>query len=67
MILWRTDENYPLIIIKYSPYLFHCLGVGAEMSFSQGRFRKQSQEAKKQQTWFFSSFIHKFYMYPADT
>ena len=23
MILWRTDENYPLIIIKYPSYLFH--------------------------------------------
>ena len=23
MFLWRTDENYPLIIIKYPPYLFH--------------------------------------------
>ena len=22
MFLWRTDENYPLIIIKYLPYLF---------------------------------------------
>ena len=21
--LWRTDENYPSIIIKYPPYLFH--------------------------------------------
>ena len=23
MFLWRTDENYPSIIIKYPPYLFH--------------------------------------------
>ena len=23
MCLWTTDKNYPLIIIKYSPYLFH--------------------------------------------
>ena len=22
MVLWRTDENYPSIIIKYPPYLF---------------------------------------------
>ena len=22
--LWRTDENYPLIIIKYPPYQFFC-------------------------------------------
>ena len=22
MFLWRTDENYPSIIIKYPPYLF---------------------------------------------
>ena len=21
---WRTDENYPSIIIKHLPYLFHC-------------------------------------------
>ena len=21
---WRTEENYPSIIIKYPPYLFHC-------------------------------------------
>ena len=26
MFLWRTGENYPLIIIKYPPYLFHCYG-----------------------------------------
>ena len=25
MFLWRTDKNYPSIIIKYPPYLFHCL------------------------------------------
>ena len=25
MLLWRTVENYPLIIIKYPPYLFHWL------------------------------------------
>ena len=25
MFLWRTVQNYPLIIIKYPPYLFHCL------------------------------------------
>ena len=24
MVLWRTDEYYLLIIIKYLPYLFHC-------------------------------------------
>ena len=24
MSLWRTVENYPLIITKYPPYLFHC-------------------------------------------
>ena len=24
MFLWRTDENYSLIIIKYPPYLFFC-------------------------------------------
>ena len=24
IFLWRTDENYPSIIIKYPPYLFHC-------------------------------------------
>ena len=24
MFLWRTDENYPSVIIKYTPYLFHC-------------------------------------------
>ena len=23
MFLWRTKENYPLIITKYPPYLFH--------------------------------------------
>ena len=23
MFLWRSDENYPLIITKYPPYLFH--------------------------------------------
>ena len=25
MFLWRTKENYPLIITKYHPYLFHWL------------------------------------------
>ena len=25
MFLWRIDENYPSIIIKYPPYLFHCM------------------------------------------
>ena len=25
MFLWRTRENYPSIITKYPPYLFHCL------------------------------------------
>ena len=25
MFLWRTDDNYPSIIIKYPPYLFHCV------------------------------------------
>ena len=24
MFLWRTDENYLSVIIKNSPYLFHC-------------------------------------------
>ena len=24
MFLWRTDENYPAIIIKYPNYLFQC-------------------------------------------
>ena len=24
MFLWRIEENYPIIIIKYPPYLFHC-------------------------------------------
>ena len=24
MFLWRTDKNYPSVIIKYPPYLFHC-------------------------------------------
>ena len=24
MFLWRTVQNYPLIITKYPPYLFHC-------------------------------------------
>ena len=24
MFLWRTDENYPSIILKYPPYLFTC-------------------------------------------
>ena len=24
MFLWRTDETYPSIIIKYPPYLFFC-------------------------------------------
>ena len=24
MFLWRTIENYPSIITKYPPYLFHC-------------------------------------------
>ena len=24
MFLWRTIENYPLIVTKYHPYLFHC-------------------------------------------
>ena len=23
MLLWRTFNNYPLVIIKYPPYLFH--------------------------------------------
>ena len=26
MFLWRTVENYPLIIIKYPPYLLHWKG-----------------------------------------
>ena len=25
MFLWRNKQNYLLIIIKYPPYLFHCL------------------------------------------
>ena len=24
MFLWRNKENYPQIILKYPPYLFHC-------------------------------------------
>ena len=24
MILWRTVDNYPQIMIKYLPYPFHC-------------------------------------------
>ena len=24
MFLWRTDKNYPSMIIKYPPYPFHC-------------------------------------------
>ena len=24
MFLWRNKQNYPSIIIKYPPYLFHC-------------------------------------------
>ena len=24
MFLWRNTQNYPLIIIKYPPYLFYC-------------------------------------------
>ena len=24
MLLWRTDKNYPSIVIKYPPYLFSC-------------------------------------------
>ena len=24
MHLWRTAQNYPSVIIKYPPYLFHC-------------------------------------------
>ena len=24
MFLWRTIENYPSVITKYHPYLFHC-------------------------------------------
>ena len=23
MLLWRNNENYPLIILEYPPYLFH--------------------------------------------
>ena len=25
MFLWRTVQNYPSIITKYPPYLFHCI------------------------------------------
>ena len=25
MVLWRNKQNYPLIITKYPPYLFHCI------------------------------------------
>ena len=25
MFLWRTDKNYPSVIIKYPPYLVICL------------------------------------------
>ena len=28
MFLWRTDENYPLIIIKYPPYLIFGIFTG---------------------------------------
>ena len=24
MFLWRTDENYPSVIIRYPPYLVFC-------------------------------------------
>ena len=27
MFLWRTEENHPLIIIKYPSYLFHFRGL----------------------------------------
>ena len=35
MFLWRTDDNYPLIIIKYPPYLVFC----------------QERRQKEQESW----------------
>ena len=29
MFLWRTEENYPSIITKYPPYVFHCVFDGS--------------------------------------
>ena len=47
MFLWRADENYSLIIIKYPPYLFHCLyyTVGIKLSiYIQQNWKVQLQE-----------------------
>ena len=27
IFLWRNKQNYPSIITKYPPYLFHCLAL----------------------------------------
>ena len=44
-ILWRNKHNYPLIIIKYPPYLFHCCNPGTKHTSdaSQCVFMPQQQ------------------------
>ena len=37
--LWRIDKNYPSVIIKYPPYLFHCsVPTTCRGSFMSGHF-----------------------------
>ena len=30
MFLWSNKQNYPLIIVKYPPYLFYCTYAGGK-------------------------------------
>ena len=42
MFLQRNKQNYPLIIIKYPPYLFHCVSVSLLVGTAVGAVCAQS-------------------------
>ena len=69
MFLWRTDENYPSIIIKYPPYLvfwqvillvlscggsYHNMHLNVQnRAFRVGRFLGRNKRRKKQKYFIF--------------
>ena len=40
MFLWRNKQTYPLIIMKYPPYLLHCQGLDRSEMFIAGKQMK---------------------------
>ena len=55
MCLWRTDENYPSVIIKYPAYLFHWYFVKCDDSTRKrhSNLQEQPEQSVEQIRWVF--------------